>query len=296
MLRSNAKARAARALMPSMIASVVLATASHAIAANIPERFRGVWQAVESESQACRASDWNSDRHTDTHVKIETDRVRYHESDCRFRTVIRPKKEFDSGGVHVTMVCEGEGERWSLTEVWQTQSINGGEILVMTNVSKQRPGSSFYRKCADGADRSARLQKTDDAAAGATPRHSDKNEHDLRALLTPGRHCFASKAAGADFYLEIDSNASASFSIDVVNENTRHLCSAGGTASVIAKGWRYLDASQPEKSCQLDIEVSDRIRFRLNPDDCERRYCGARASIAAVEFSKQHKKAKCPPN
>ena len=282
-------------LAPSTIAGVVLATASHAIAANIPDRFRGVWQAVESEGKACHASDWNSERHIDTHLKVETDLFRYHESNCRFRTVIRPKKEFDSGGIHVTMACEGEGERWSLTEVWQTQSINGGEMLVMTNVSKQRPGSRFYRKCADGVDRSARLQKTDDAAPGATPHHSDKTGHDLRALLTRGRHCFASKAAGADFHLDIDSKGSASFGIDVVNETTRHLCSAGGTASATAKGWRYHDASQPEKTCQLDIEVSDRVRFRFDPEECERRYCGARASITAVEFSKQDRKATCPP-
>ena len=298
-LRSNVmmreKRRTVRVLLPSTIASVILATASHSFAANIPERFRGVWQAVESESVTCRASDWNSDRHTDTHVKVEIDSVRHHESDCRFRSVIRPKPPFDGGGVHVTMACDGEGERWTLTEVWQTRSINGIDMLTMTNVSKQRPGTSFYRKCADGAERSGRPHKTGDVAAGATPRHPEKKADDLRAGLTPGRHCFASKATGADFYLDIDSKGSASFGIDVVNHNTRHLCSAGGTTIVTAKGWRYVDTSQPEKFCQLDIEVSDRIRFRFDTDDCERRYCGARASITAAEFSQQDRKTNCPP-
>lgn len=278
-------------LVTSIVASLVLLTASQSFAASIPERFRGVWQAVENEGATCRASDWNSERHTDTHLKVEADRVRYHESDCRFRSVIRPKPPFDGGGVHVTMACEGEGERWPLTEVWQTHSMNGGEMLTMTNVSKQRPGTGFYRKCGDGAGQSGRVQKTEDTAAGAATHHAQKAD-DLRGLLTAGRHCFA--ADGADFQIDIDSKGAASFDIDVVNRNTSHLCSAGGATTVTEQGWRYVDTSRPEKSCQLDIVVSDRIRFRFKDDTCERRYCGARASIAAIEFSKQDRKARCP--
>ena len=268
-----------------MIAGVAVFVSTQCLAANVPNSFKGVWQAIEGEGQACRASDWDSSRHTDAHIKVETGRVRYHESECRFRAVTRPKPAFDSGAVHVVMMCEGEGERWSRTQIWQVLSIGGNDMLAMADVSKQRPGIGLYRKC--GSDKNA------EAAAKDTTRGMEKAV-DMRSALTAGRHCFAQKDEGAEFSLSIGSSGSASFSVDVANPRTKHLCSASGTAAKTAQGWRYVDASQPKEVCQMDIEISDRVRFRFDNDGCERRYCGARASISSLEFSTEDKMRSCP--
>lgn len=125
----------------------------------MPERFAGVWQFIESENQVCRALDWNSDRRTDTHIKVEAELVRYHESECRFKSVLRPKPELDDSAVHIVTTCDGEGERWSKTEIWQILSMGGRHVLAMVNVSKQNPGISLYRKCGDGERPNAGSQR-----------------------------------------------------------------------------------------------------------------------------------------
>ncbi|HRN99963.1 MAG TPA: hypothetical protein PLX43_00390 [Nitrobacter sp.] len=273
-----------RALTSSLITGIAVFVPAQCLAAGVPERFIGVWQAIENEDQACKASDWNSDRHTDTHIKIETGLVRYHESECRFKSVTQPKPVFDSGAVHVAMTCDGEGERWSQTQLWQILPLGGNDKLAMVNVSKQRPGISLYRKC-DGENAAVAPKDTTRPATGETG--------DMRSAMGVGRHCFAQEGEGAEFSLSVGSSGSASFSVDVVNPRTKHLCSAKGTAAETARGWRYVDKSQPAEVCQIDIEISDRIRFRFANESCERRYCGARASISSLEFSAQDKKESC---
>jgi len=273
-----------RAFIKPLMTGFAILVSTQCLAANVPERFRGVWQAVEEPGQTCRTSDWNSDRLTDTHLKIDPGLVRYHESNCRFKTVTRPKPVLDSGAVHVVMTCEGEGERWSLTEVWKILSIEGNDILAMANVSKQRPAIGLYRKCGDDGGKAQKVQKNIGAAAGATQ----------SPVLTAGRHCYAQKDEGAEFSLSIEPSGAASFAVDIANPRTKHLCFAGGTATKTAQGWRYVDTSRPGETCRLDIEVSDRIRFRFENDGCERRYCGARASIASLELSAQDRMKSCP--
>lgn len=283
-----------RAFIKPLMTGFAILVSTQCLAANVPERFRGVWQAVEEPGQTCRTSDWNSDRHTDTHLKIDPGLVRYHESDCRFKTVTRPKPVFDSGAVHVVMTCEGEGERWSSTEVWKILSIGGRDVLAMANVSKQRPAISLYRKCGEGDDRTKNTPKNDDigSAAGASVSTDDTSK--LWGTLTAGRHCFAQKDEGAEFSLSVEPSGAASFAIDVANPRTKHLCSAGGAATKTTQGWRYVDTSRPGDTCRLDIDVSDRIRFRFENGDCERRYCGARASLSSLAFSAQDKLKSCP--
>ncbi|GEC16188.1 hypothetical protein [Nitrobacter winogradskyi] len=273
-----------RALTKSLIIGIAVLAPTQCLAAGVPERFMGVWQAIENEDQACKASDWNSDRHTDTHIKIEAGLVRYHESECRFKSVTRPKPEFDSGAVHVAMTCDGEGERWSQTQLWQILPLGRNDNLAMVNVSKQRPGISLYRKC--GVENAAVAPKD-------TTRAATDEAGDMRSALRGGRHCFAQKDEGAEFSLSVESSGSASFSVDVVNPRTKHLCSAKGAVAETARGWRYVDKSQPAEVCEIDIEISDRIRFRFANEGCERRYCGARASISSLEFSAQDKKESC---
>lgn len=277
-----------------MVTSIAVLVSAQCLAANMPERFRGVWQAMESERQTCRASDWNSERHSDTHLKVEVGLVRYHESDCRFRSITRPKSELDSGAVRVVMMCEGEGERWSLTEVWQILSIGERDVLSMANASKQRPSISLYRKCGEEEESAGNVQGKVHAGIGEAAAYPTGKVVDMRSTLKAGRHCFAQKDEGAEFSLDVEPSGSVSFSVDVSNPRTKHLCSAGGTATETVRGWRYVDKSDLKEVCQMDIEVSDRIRFRFNNDGCERRYCGARASISFLEFSAQDKKRSCP--
>jgi hypothetical protein len=279
----------------NLVAAIATVAASSAAnAAKLPERFKGVWQLIEQGSATCRASDWQSERHNDALSKIEGALIHHHESECRFTTVTLPKRGFDSGAVHIVMTCEGEGERWKRTEIWQTVSVKGENLLAMTDTSRQMPSTGLYQKCLDDAAGTGKAGGGEQTAAGDTAGARSGKTNDLRAKLTPGRHCFVSKANGADFYLDIDKTGSASFSIDVVNHNTKHLCAAGGTAKPIDHGWRYTDTSRPGQSCRLDIEVTDRIRFRLDDDACERRYCGARASIVSVEFSERDRMKSCP--
>jgi len=272
-----------RALQPLIIGAAILAS-FQCFAAEMPEPFRGVWQLIEGEDQTCKASDWSSDRQTDTYLKIDARLVRYHESECRFKTVTQPKQLFDGGAVHVAMTCAGEGERWSLTEVWQVFSRGHGETLVMANTSRQRPRIGLYRKC--GAEpaqgRETQLKKP----APSTLRQPTN----LRPMMSVGQNCFVQKDGGAEFVLGIDPSGSATFTLDVLNPRTKHQCYASGTAIKSARGWRYVD-----ESCRLDIDISDRIRFRFSDAGCERRYCGARASITSVEFSGHDKRRSCPP-
>lgn len=273
----------------------IVAASTVANAAKLPEHFKGVWQVVEQGAKTCRASDWHSDRHHDALAKIEGGMVHYHESECRLTTVTLPKRGFDSGAVHIVMTCEGEGERWKRTEIWQTVSVKGENLLAMTDTSRQTPSTGLYQKCLDDAAGTGKAGGGEQTAASDAAGARSGKSSDLRAKLTPGRHCFVSKANGADLYLDIDKAGSASFSIDVVNHNTKHLCSAGGTAKPADHGWSYTDTSQPGQACRLDIDVTDRIRFRLDNDACERRYCGARASIVAVEFSEKDRTKACRP-
>lgn len=273
-----------------------VAASTIADAAKLPERFKGVWQFVEQGSKACRASDWQSERHNDALSKIESARIHHHESECRFTTISLPKSQFDSGAIHVAMTCEGEGEQWKRAEIWQILSVKGEELLSKTTISRQMPSTGLYQKCAEdtamtGKTGSGKQVATATEAAGT----SSSGKTDLRSTLGPGRHCFASKEDGADFYLDIDKTGSASFSIDVVNQNTRHLCAAGGAAKPADHGWSYIDTSQSDQTCRLDIAVSDRVRFRFDNDACERRYCGARASITTVEFSERNRRKACGP-
>lgn len=279
----------------SLVAAIsTVAASTIADAAKLPERFKGVWQLVEQGSNACRASDWQSERHNDALSKIESARIHHHESECRFTTISLPKSQFDSGAIHVAMTCEGEGEQWKRTEIWQILSIKGENLLAKTNVSRQTPSTMLHRKCAGDTAEKTRNGKQA-AAATEDAGTSSGGKTDLRSTLGPGRHCFASKEDGADFYLDIDKTGSASFSIDVVNQNTRHLCSAGGAAKPTDQGWSHIDTSQSDQACRLDITVSDRIRFRFDDDACERRYCGARASITTVEFSETNRRKACGP-
>jgi len=283
-----------RAFIKPLMAGFTILVSTQCLAANIPERFRGVWQAIEGEGQACRASDWNSDKHVDTHIKIEPGLVRYHESDCRFKAVTRPKPVFDSGAVHVVMTCEGEGERWSSTAIWQVLSISGKDTLAVANVSKQTPSVGLYRKCGAEGERTNNVPKSDDIGSAAGSSASMDDTSKLRGALTAGRHCFAQKDEGAELSLSIESSGAASFAIDVANPRTKHLCSAGGAATKTTQGWRYVDTSRPGETCRLDIDVTDRIRFRFENGDCERRYCGARASLSSLAFSAQDKMKSCP--
>lgn len=277
-----------RTLIVSAIVSVGFLTPATSFASNVPERFRGVWQVMESGEAVCKASDWDTDLHTDTHVRIEPGLVRYHESECRFRTIAKPQLQHDAGAIRITMSCEGEGEKWQLTEVWQSLDVLGRTMLAKTNVDKRYPSTILYQKCqgGEGADRIGKPNETNVVSAPA-------GGSDLRAVLDSGRHCFAQKEEGAELYLDIAAGT-AFFSLDVANPRTKHLCSLSGTANRTPTGWRYVDDSQKDQQCSMDMNISDRISFRLNASECERRYCGARASVEALEFSARDRKKACP--
>jgi hypothetical protein len=242
-----------------------------------------VWQLIESGESVCKASDWNSDRHTDSHIKIEHRSIRYHESECRVRAVAKPKAQLDSGAIQVTLTCAGEGETWRSTQVWQTLDAFGREVLAKTEISKSRPGTRLFQKCRKD-ESSERTPKPGSVASSA-----GQSSSDLRSTLISGRHCFAQKGEGSELQLDIDAAGAASFSVDVANPRTKHICSVSGIAKPTATGWHYVDDSQAGQRCTVDLDVSDRINFRLNARDCERRYCGARTSISALVFSARDK-------
>ena len=96
----------------------------------IPRRFQGIWQHMEGATRTCRASDWGSDRHSDTHFKVTDKGYEAAESVCRI-TGLRTGPNSAEGPIHVRWSCSGEGNDFKAVELWQTTKIKGEEMLIV---------------------------------------------------------------------------------------------------------------------------------------------------------------------
>lgn len=126
---------------------VVAATSPGAAQQVIPARFQGVWQNMEGKIGVCKQTDWDTAAQTDTHIRVTTKSVDYHETQCSYAAIQTLKPDQADAAIRLTLACRGEGETWSSSEIWQLQRINEQPMLLVASLNSKRPSIFAYRQC-----------------------------------------------------------------------------------------------------------------------------------------------------
>lgn len=119
-------------------------TVNAASAAEIPDRFRGVWVDSASSKKQCRASDWkNYDKRSDAMIRISSSAVDEYEGQCIARTYVTPHPSSEQ--IQVTFDCTSEGENFVRKESWTVASVRGSKVL--TTVDDKDKSIRNYMQC-----------------------------------------------------------------------------------------------------------------------------------------------------
>jgi hypothetical protein len=128
----------------AILTTIVLALpafSSTSMAAEIPEKYRGVWGVL-----GCELPDSESDVGEFPYLIIDAKEFHSHETTCQVISVA-PAKSRDK----VSFKCFGEGEEWPMEEEWtvrnRTIDIWGWTITQQTLVTRSVDFERVYKKC-----------------------------------------------------------------------------------------------------------------------------------------------------
>jgi hypothetical protein len=127
-----------------LILASLLALASVAHAANMPERFNGLWVAADVPARdKCQKEEpkgREDDRPVDSMMSIGPEGVTYYELYCKIvSSKILPghnPKGDERNNLEVNLACKGEGMLWSAREIWHVSVIDSRRVLVVTALSQ----------------------------------------------------------------------------------------------------------------------------------------------------------------
>jgi len=112
-------------------------------AANLPERFNGMWVAAEAANNQCRIDDVKKEKNNAPVARImsvELGEVSFYETHCKIKSVkpLRQANPSDKNGVsaEAALTCSGEGSRWDAREIWHVATIDGRKFAVVTGLSQ----------------------------------------------------------------------------------------------------------------------------------------------------------------
>lgn len=112
-------------------------------AQGLPQDYLGVWMNMEGRSASCSDADWDGPNHTDTHMRVLSDRVEFHEGGCEITSV--SASEF--GDARVMMQCGAEGEAFKAVEIWALRTIRDHQMLVTTSLTREAGATIVYQQC-----------------------------------------------------------------------------------------------------------------------------------------------------
>ena len=135
--------------MRSLLAGLAFAIAlsASAGAANLPEKFNGMWVATDATNNRCVVADVKAEKDgapVDRIMSVGPGEVSFYETHCKF-TSVKPIKNVNPSDTNqvnaeVTLSCKGEGMLWNAREIWHVETIDGAKVIVITAL-----GQSNYR-------------------------------------------------------------------------------------------------------------------------------------------------------
>lgn len=129
--------------MKTMILAAILsvtAGAGLAQAQTFPKEFLGEWIAHNDEEQAVCTPGAMDRMESDTIMKIEPRSTTQWESSCRLQAF-----KMQNSASSVRLVCNGEGDRWQLNQLWAVRKI--GEKPVLLIATPKDGLISVFHKC-----------------------------------------------------------------------------------------------------------------------------------------------------
>ena len=136
-----------RSLFASGTVAFALTLSASAGAANLPEKFNGMWLATDTANNRCVVADVKAEKDgvpVDRVMSVGPGEVAFYETRCTF-TSVKPIKNANPNdknqvNAEVTLACKGEGMLWNAREIWHVQTIDGNKVAVITAL-----GQSNYR-------------------------------------------------------------------------------------------------------------------------------------------------------
>ena len=145
------KIRMKRIAFSAMSALFMLISPVHAIAVEIPSKYRGIWTQPDSCEQAIDA--WSKESGEFPFLVVTNNETIQHETSCEIASVKHAAANKDT----LTFRCSGEGEEWNLNQEWSIREksigIDGGMLvdrmtIKMPTLVVSDPEYKFvYRKC-----------------------------------------------------------------------------------------------------------------------------------------------------
>jgi hypothetical protein len=98
---------------------------------------------MEGKTASCSTADWNSPKHSDTHIRIHAREIEFHEGGCRFTAL----KDNGIGDFRATMSCAAEGEKYRSTQIWAIRNVLGHRMLITTGIDRANAATMIYQFC-----------------------------------------------------------------------------------------------------------------------------------------------------
>ena len=132
------------------VATLIYVSIGHAVAAEFPDSYRGIWTSSDSCEQTI--SKWSEGPGAFPFMVVTKDETIHHESSCKL-TSVEQLADKDA----MNFKCSGEGYEWELTQNWsirdEAKEIDGGmlfdrmTIKTPTLVVSDPEGDLVYRRC-----------------------------------------------------------------------------------------------------------------------------------------------------
>jgi|LauGreDrversion4_2_1035121.scaffolds.fasta_scaffold160006_2 hypothetical protein len=125
-----------------ILAAILSATAGVGLAQaqTFPKEFLGEWIAHNDDEPVTCTPGAMDRMESDAIMKIEPRSTTQWESSCRLQGI---KIQYGTGNVR--LVCNGQGERWQVSELWAVRKIGDKPVLL---TSTQKDGAiRVFQKC-----------------------------------------------------------------------------------------------------------------------------------------------------
>jgi len=126
-----------------VLGAALIALASAAHAADLPQQFQGLWVSAEVPNKdKCRKDEpkGEEDRPVDSMMGVTGGTITWYEMQCTVQSsklqhapTREPKERIT---LDVNLACKGEGELWSSRQIWHFETIDGKPVLAVTDLTQ----------------------------------------------------------------------------------------------------------------------------------------------------------------